>query len=51
MVTGFQKVIYRTVQLAFRCARPFLPYRVPELLSGEGSIRKLPEFIKSKGIN
>ena len=51
MVTGFQKVIYRTVQLAFRCARPFLPYRVPELLSGEGSIRKLPEFIKSKGID
>ena len=51
MVTGFQKVVYRTVQLAFRCARPFLPYRVPELLSGEGSIRKLPEFIKSKGID
>ncbi|MEG1529397.1 MAG: iron-containing alcohol dehydrogenase [Clostridia bacterium] len=37
----FQKVIY--------IAELFLPWRIPEQLSGEGSLSKLPAFMKQKG--
>lgn len=37
----YQKVMY--------VAECFLPWRVPEQISGEGSLKKLPKFAKSKG--
>ena len=37
----FQKVMY--------VAMFFLPWRVPEQISGEGSLAKLPAFAKKKG--
>jgi alcohol dehydrogenase class IV len=30
---------------------PFLPWRKPEILDGEGSLKKLPELIKKNGIH
>lgn len=37
----YQKVMY--------VAECFLPWRVPEQISGEGSLKKLPKFAKNKG--
>ena len=51
MLNVFQKIYYRVFQAVFRVVMPMLRLRKPELLKGEGSILKLPEFIKSKGIN
>lgn len=41
---------YRTFQFCFSIGQIFLPQPSPELLDGAGSIRRLPAFIKSKGI-
>lgn len=38
-------------QGAFKLAMNFLDWSEPQLLEGKGSVLKLPEFIKSKGIN
>ncbi len=51
MLNVFQKIYYRTFQAVFRVIMPMLRLRKPELLKGEGSILKLPEFIKSKGVD
>lgn len=45
-----KKAWYRIFQCSFSAAEIFLPQRSPELLTGAGSIKKLPEFIKSKGV-
>ena len=45
------KIYCRVYQFIFRCASYILPWRKPELLEGEGSVTKLPELIKSKGIS
>jgi alcohol dehydrogenase class IV len=47
----FYKAYCRAYQGVFRLAMPVLGIRVPELLQGENSVRKLPAFIKSKGIS
>ncbi len=47
----FYKAFCRIYQFAFRIASLILPWRVPELLEGEGSIEKLPVFVKNKGID
>ena len=47
----FYKAFCRVFQIIFRIASTILPWRVPELLEGEGSIEKLPVFIKNKGID
>ncbi len=41
---------YRVFQCSFSAAQIFLPQHSPELLTGAGSIKKLPEFIKTKGV-
>ena len=45
------KSFCRVYQFVFRYAAYVLPWRKPELLEGEGSVKKLPGLIKSKGID
>lgn len=45
------KVYCRMYQGVFRLASYFLPWSQPELLEGEGSLAKLPAFMKAKGID
>jgi len=40
----------RIYQMVLRGVSGFLPWRMPELLQGKGSIKRLPVFIKEKGI-
>ena len=40
----------RIYQMILRGVSGFLPWRMPELLQGKGSIKRLPVFIKEKGI-
>lgn len=43
------KLYCRGYQRVIKVASFFLPWRRPELLEGEGSLEKLPEFMKEKG--
>ena len=45
-----KKAFYRVYQQSFRVAMCVFDWSEPTLLEGPGSIRKLPEFIKSKGL-
>jgi alcohol dehydrogenase len=45
------KLYCRAYQGVFRIAAHFLPWRRPELLQGEGSLEKLPGFMKEKGLD
>lgn len=45
-----KKAWYRMYQGAFRVAMNFLDWTPPKLLQGPGSIKKLPELIRSKGV-
>ena len=45
------KVYCRVYQFAFKIASGIWPRRMPELLSGSGSIKQLPAFIKKKEIS
>ena len=38
----------RLYQFVFRMIAPFMPWRKPKLLEGEGCLRRLPEYIKKK---
>ena len=44
------KLFCRVYQFIFKYAAYLLPWRKPELLDGEGSVAKLPDLIKNKGI-
>ena len=46
-----KKAWYRTFQFVFNIGQAFMPQHSPELLDGAGSIKRLPSFIKSKGID
>ncbi|MEG2014561.1 MAG: iron-containing alcohol dehydrogenase, partial [Clostridia bacterium] len=46
----FARMGCRIYQGAFRLVTPLLPWREPELLQGEGSVDRLPQLIKSKGV-
>ena len=48
MINPIEKIWCRVYQGAFRIVSPLLPWRMPELLEGEDSLKKLPEFIKAK---
>nr|MBP8640659.1 iron-containing alcohol dehydrogenase [Oscillospiraceae bacterium] len=50
-MVSLKKAWYRTFQCVFNICEVFLPQPSPELLEGAGSIKKLPDFIKSKGID
>lgn len=51
MIWTLKKCGYRVYQKVFKLAMNFMDWSEPQLLEGAGSILKLPEFIKSKGIN
>ena len=51
MLWELKKCYYRIYQTVFIVAMNFLDWSEPQLLEGKGSILKLPEFVKSKGIN
>ncbi len=51
MLWELKKCWYRIYQGAFNFAMNFLDWSEPQLLEGKGSVLRLPEFIKSKGIN
>ena len=46
-----KKAFFRTYQSVFKIAMFAFDWSEPETLEGPGAIRKLPEFIKSKGVN
>ena len=46
-----KKAFFRVYQQAFRAGMCALDWSEPTLLEGPGAIRKLPEFIKSKGLS
>lgn len=51
MIWTLKKCGYRVYQKVFKLAMNFMDWSEPQLLEGAGSILKLPEFIKSKGID
>ena len=51
MLWEIKKCCYRIYQSVFKLAMNFLDWSEPQILDGQGSVLKLPEFIKSKGIN
>ena len=51
MLWELKKIWYRIYQRVFKVAMCFMDWSEPQLLEGAGSILKLPEFIKSKGVN
>ena len=46
-----KKAWYRVFQFFFNIAQYLIGRHSPELLEGAGSIKRLPEFVKSKGVN
>lgn len=46
-----QKIWYRIFQFFLTRAEYLMPWRQPEIIRGAGSIKKLPAFVKSKGID
>jgi alcohol dehydrogenase len=47
---AFKKAYYRTYQFVMGLGMRFLPWIEPDIIDGANSIKKLPEFIKKKGI-
>ena len=45
------KVYCRTFQAMMKLGHYFLNYRIPETIKGAGSIKRLPAFIRNKGID
>ena len=45
-----QKAGYRTFQLGLKVGTGILPFPEPELLNGAGSLKKLPEKIRTMGL-
>ncbi|MCH5314887.1 MAG: iron-containing alcohol dehydrogenase [Eubacterium sp.] len=50
MLWTLKKCFYRIYQKCFKVAMCFMDWSSPQLLEGAGSILKLPELIKSKGL-
>ena len=51
MANVFFKAFCRVYQKVIYLVEFFLPWGEPEMLTGPGSIKKLPEFVKGKGVN
>lgn len=51
MLWTLKKLWYRTYQTVFKFAMCLMDWSEPQLLEGAGSVLRLPEFIKNKGIN
>lgn len=50
MVTGVKKILYRTYQYGYKVALSVLDWSEPYTLTGAGSIKRLPAFVKEKGV-
>ena len=50
MCWALKKCYYRINQKVLKFAMRFMDWKEPQLFVGEGSVLKLPEFIKNKGI-
>lgn len=51
MIFWIKKCYYRINQKVLKFAMRFMDWSEPTLLEGEGAVKKLPSFIKNKGIN
>ncbi|MGE7717696.1 iron-containing alcohol dehydrogenase [Priestia megaterium] len=51
VVWGMKKRIYRTQQYMLSKLQPLIPWPMPKLISGAGSLYKLPRQIKHDGLN
>lgn len=51
MLWTLKKIWYRVFQFVLTSCMYLMPWRQPELLRGAGSIKQLPAFIRSKGVN
>ena len=51
MTDSIKKIYYRIYQTGFKLAMPLLPWRKPELLEGQGSIKRVPEILSKLKIN
>ncbi len=51
MLWGLKKFWYRVCQKVLKVAMGFMDWSEPMLFMGEGSVLKLPEFIRNKNIN
>lgn len=51
MFWTLKKAWYRLYQGVFKIAMSFMDWSAPELLEGAGSVLRLPEFVKNKGVN
>ncbi len=51
MLWTLKKIWYRVFQFVLTSAMYLMPWRQPELITGAGSIKKLPSFIRKKGIH
>ena len=51
MLWTLKKIWYRIYQNVFKVAMCFMDWSEPELLEGAGSVLRLPEFIKNKGLS
>ncbi len=50
MLWTLKKCWYRIYQRVFKVAMCFMDWSAPQLLEGAGSVLRLPELIKSKGV-
>ncbi len=51
MIWELKKAYYRTVQGVVRIGSKFMKFKVPELVSGPGSVNKLPDIMKEQHID
>lgn len=49
-MAGFRNFLYRTYQFVLKVSSNLLDFSSPELFEGPGSVKRLPAFIKAKGI-
>lgn len=51
MIWTLKKIYYRIFQAGLQFSQLFLRIRIPELVTGAGSLKRLPEVVKSEGLN
>ncbi len=51
MIWTLKKIYYRIFQAGLQFSQLFLRIRIPELITGAGSLKRLPEVVKSQGLN
>lgn len=51
MLWTLKKAAYRSIQSVMKLVAPMIPFPVPEILSGAGCVKKLPDHVKSAGVS